>query len=217
MITNERYSKDYHRTEKKVDAIDLQLNEAITKRYQEEIERNNMKNVYYQSLIDYHLFQRAQMDLKEYPILTESGFNAITDIDAIKTDEFSIPSYSTYYNKDYKSKEVTFLELKQTKRLKTYNYWKDALDGDIDKRLFKGSNEALAMINGLRKEIETLVQIAKGSKIVVALTMDKTIVNAGYETNFYQYNHETQKMDFLSKQNRKADFKEELAKLTKRI
>ena len=155
------------------------------------------------------------MSGKEYPILTESGFNAITDIDAIKTDEFSIPSYSTYYNKSRKNDSITFLELKQTKRLKTYNYWKDAVDGDINERVFKGSNEKLAFTNGLRKEIQTLIEIAKGSKIIVALTVDKTIANMGYETQFYNYNYDSKQMEFLSRQNLKAQFKKELIKLTK--
>ena len=163
-MSNERYKKEYHRINRRVDAIDFQLNDAIVNRYQKEIQNNLNKNKYYQSIIDYKLFQRSQMNNTEYPILTESGFNAITDIDAIKTDEFSIPSYSTYYNKSYKDDSITFLELKQTKRLKTYNYWKDAVDGDINQRMFKGSNEKLAMTNGLRKEIQTLIEIAKGSK-----------------------------------------------------
>ena len=192
-MSNEKYKKEYHRIAKRVDAIDFQLNDEITKRYQLEIERNLHKNKYYQSIIDYKLFQRSQMNDTEYPILTESGFNAITDIDGIKTDEFSIPSYSTYYNKSRKNDSITFLELKQTKRLKTYNYWKDAVDGDINNREFKGSNEKLAMTNGLRKEIQTLIEIAKGSKIIVALTIDKTVANLGYETQFYKYNYDISK------------------------
>ena len=214
-MSNEKYKKEYHRIAKRVDAIDFQLNDEITKRYQLEIERNLHKNKYYQSIIDYKLFQRSQMNDTEYPILTESGFNAITDIDGIKTDEFSIPSYSTYYNKSRKNDSITFLELKQTKRLKTYNYWKDAIDGDINNREFKGSSEKLAMINGLRKEIQTLTEIAKGSKIIVALTIDKTAANLGFETSFYKYNYDTKQMEFLSRQNLKAHFKKELIKLTR--
>ena len=212
---SETYQKKYHKFDKRLDAIDFQINDVIVNRYQLEIERNLHKNKYYQSIIDYKLFQRSQMSGKEYPILTESGFNAITDIDAIKTDEFSIPSYSTYYNKSRKNDSITFLELKQTKRLKTYSYWTEALKGDINERVFKGSNEKLAFINGLRKEIQTLIEIAKGSKIIVALTVDKTIANMGYETQFYNYNYDSKQMEFLSRQNLKAEFKKELIKLTK--
>lgn len=212
---SETYQKKYHKFDKRLDAIDFQINDEIVNRYQIEIERNLFKNKYYQSIIDYKLFQRSQMNGTEYPILTESGFNCITDIDAIKTDEFSIPSYSTYYNKNRKNDSITFLELKQTKRLKTYSYWTEALKGDINERLFKGSNEKLAFINGLRKEIQTLIEIAKGSKIIVALTIDKTVANLGFETQFYEYNYDTKQMSYLSRQNLKSNFKKELIALTR--
>ena len=71
------------------------------------------------------------------------------------------------------------------------------------------------MINGLRKEIQTLTEIAKGSKIIVALTIDKTVANLGFETSFYKYNYDTKQMEFLSRQNLKAHFKKELIALTK--
>ena len=210
----EIYEQKHHRINKRVDNVDLMLNEAIVNRYQKEIDNNNKKNVYYQSIIDYQLYMRSQMTEIEYPILSEVGFNQMTDIDAVKSDEFVIPSYNLYYNENYSSKKITFLELKQTRRIKTYNYWKKALKGDVNKRYFEGSAEELAMMNGLLKEIQTLKQIAGESKIIVALTMDKTIIGEGYETEFYQYSQESNKMQFLNKRHRKEDFKLTLKQLT---
>ena len=211
----ETYEQKYHRIAKRVDSVDLLLNEVVTSRYLAEIEMNHKKNIYYQSIVDYMLYQRAQMSDNEYPILTESGFNQITDVDGVKTIDFHIPSWQLYYNQNYKTDEITYLELKQTKAIKTYNYWIKALQGDISKRIYNGEASELAMINGLRKEIDTLIQIAKGSKVIVALTIDKTIISEGYETSFYQYDNETKNMLFLKKHYRKEDFKNELRELTK--
>lgn len=214
-MINEKYERNYHRINKRVDAMDYQLNEVITNRYMAEIENNNKKNFYYQSIVDYMLHERAEMSNTEYPILTESGFNKMTDIDAVYSEEMHIPSYNLYYNRNHKSKEMTFLELKQTKSSKTFLNWIDALEGDITDRITSGDYSTAAMTNGLRKEILTLLEIAGDSKVVVAITLDRTNYNNGYETHFFQYNRETKLMEYLSKQNRKVDFKNTLTNLTK--
>jgi len=210
----ENYEQKFHKYDRRTDTVDFMLNESIVNRYQSEIDNNNRKNAYYQSIIDYQLYMRSQMDEIEYPILSEVGFNKMTDIDAVKSDEFVIPSYNLYYSEDYSSKKITFLELKQTRRVKTYNYWRNALKGDVNKRYFKGSAEELAMMNGLLKEIQTLKKIVGDSKIIVSLTMDKTFLGEGYETEFYQYDVNSNKMQFLSKRHTKEDFKLTLKQLT---
>lgn len=214
-MSTETYKRTYHRIDKRIDAIDYQLNEVITNRYQAEIENNNKKNFYYQSIVDYMLHERAEMHNTEYPILTESGFNKMTDIDGVYSEEMHIPSYNLYYNENYKSKEITFLELKQTKSSKTFLNWIDALEGDITKRITSGDFRTAAMTNGLRKEILTLVKLSNDSKVVVAITWDKTGMNGGFETHFFEYNRETRLMEFLSKQSRMMDFKNTLTDLTK--
>ena len=105
----EIYEQKWHRINKRVDNVDLMLNEAIVNRYQKEIDNNNKKNVYYQSIIDYQLYMRSQMSDIEYPILSEVGFNQMTDIDAVKSDEFVIPSYNLSYNENYSSNAYLFL------------------------------------------------------------------------------------------------------------
>jgi len=209
----ETYKREHHRIDKRIDATDFNCAKAVYDRFAQEIENNKLKNIYYQSLMDYTVEQMSQMQGKEYKILTESGFSAMTDVDGIKTPESYISSYNLYYNRSFKTNEITFLEFKQTGSRKTYNYWLEALQ-DINKRVFKKDSFYNKCVNGLNNEIQTLLQIANGSRIVVALTLDKTAINESYETQFHEYDYESKTMKHLTTKHRKEDFKLTLKTLT---